>query len=101
MWRKGVKFHNGAEFRADDVLFTIDKMMNPEEKTLNTDTFEMIAGAKERLSGKAETVGGVRVIDDYTVEIVLETPYAPFLANLTDAPASSREIGRASCRERV
>lgn len=86
--RKGVTFHNGAEFRADDVLFTIDKMMNPEEKTLNTDTFEMIAGAKERLSGKAETVGGVRVIDDYTVEIVLETPYAPFLANLTDAPAS-------------
>ena len=45
--RKGVKFHNGAEFKADDVLFTIDKMMNPEEKTLNTDTFEMIAGAKE------------------------------------------------------
>lgn len=86
--RRGVKFHNGEEFKADDVLFTIDKMMNPEEKTINTDTFEMIAGAKDRLAGKAEEVSGVRVIDDYTVEITLEGPYSPFLANLTDAPAS-------------
>lgn len=48
----------------------------------------MIAGAKDRLAGKAEEVSGVRVIDDYTVEITLEGPYSPFLANLTDAPAS-------------
>ena len=29
--RKGVKFHNGEELKADDVLFTIDKAVNPEE----------------------------------------------------------------------
>ena len=60
--RKGVKFHNGEELKADDVLFTINKMM--------------------------DKVSGVKVIDDYTVELTLAYPYAPFLASLTSAPAS-------------
>lgn len=85
---KGVKFHNGEEFKADDVLFTIDKMMNPEEATINSWIFEPIEGAMERLEGQADTVSGVKVLDDYTVEISLKEQYAPFLAKLTDAPAS-------------
>jgi peptide/nickel transport system substrate-binding protein/oligopeptide transport system substrate-binding protein len=85
---KGVKFHNGEEFKADDVLFTIDKMMNPEQATINSWIFEIIEGAKDRLEGKADSVSGVKVIDNYNVEITLEKEYAPFLASLTDAPAS-------------
>lgn len=85
---KGVKFHNGEEFKADDVLFTIDKMMNPEEVTINSWIFEIIKGAKARLEGKADIVSGVKVIDDYTVEITLEKEFSPFLATMTDAPAS-------------
>lgn len=85
---KGVKFHNGEEFKADDVLFTIDKMMNPKEATINSGTFEIVKGAKARLEGKADSVSGVKVIDDYTVEITLEKEFPPFLATMTDAPAS-------------
>ncbi|MGJ0845455.1 ABC transporter substrate-binding protein [Tissierella praeacuta] len=85
---KGIKFHNGEEFKADDVLFTIDKMMNPEEGTINSWIFEPIKGAKERLEGKSDSVSGVKVIDDYIIEITLEKEYAPFLATMTDAPAS-------------
>jgi peptide/nickel transport system substrate-binding protein/oligopeptide transport system substrate-binding protein len=85
---KGVKFHNGEEFKADDVLFTIDKMMDPEQATINSWIFEIIEGAKDRLEGKADSVSGVKVIDNYNVEITLEKEYAPFLASLTDAPAS-------------
>ncbi|MBP2650869.1 MAG: transporter substrate-binding protein [Firmicutes bacterium] len=86
--RQGVKFHNGEELTADDVVYTIDRMLNPKTKALNTNFFDMIAGAKERMDGRADTTSGVKAIDKYTVEITLAQPFAPFLANLATPAAS-------------
>lgn len=86
--RKGVKFHNGEEFKADDVLYTFDRMLDPATKALNTDFLSMIAGAQERMDGKADSVSGIKVVDDYTVAISLAQPFAPFLANIA-TPAGS------------
>jgi len=86
--RKGVKFHSGDVLTADDVIFTFDRMLDPATKALNTDFLDMIAGAKERMDGKATSVSGLKKIDDYTVEITLAAPFAPFLANLA-TPAGS------------
>jgi len=86
--RKGVKFHNGEELKADDVLFTINRMMDPKTKALNTDFYDMIKGAKECLNGEADSVEGVKVLDDYTVQITLEEPFAPFLALLAAPPCA-------------
>lgn len=86
--KKGVKFHNGEEFKADDVLFTIEKMMDPKQAAVNTYQFEKIEGALDKLNGKAQSVKGVKVIDDYTVAITLNEAFPPFLASLTGAPAS-------------
>lgn len=86
--RQGVKFHNGADFTADDVIFTFDRMLNPETKAVNTDFLDMIAGATGRLDNNAPSVSGLKKIDDYTVEITLAAPFAPFLANLA-TPAGS------------
>ena len=79
---KGVRFHNGEELKADDVLYTINRMMNPDTAAVNVDFFNMIKGADAMFEGNADTVEGVKIIDDYTVEITLEVPFAPFLANL-------------------
>jgi len=86
--RKGVMFHNGEELKADDVLFTIEKCMDPKEAAINAWIFEPIQGATAKLDGKSSSVSGVQVIDDYTVAITLEEKYAPFLAQMTSAPAS-------------
>jgi peptide/nickel transport system substrate-binding protein/oligopeptide transport system substrate-binding protein len=86
--RQGVKFHNGATLTADDVIYTFDRMLNPETKALNTDFLDMIAGAKERMDGEADSTSGLKKIDDLTVEITLAAPFAPFLANLA-TPAGS------------
>lgn len=86
--RKNVKFHNGEIFKADDVLFTFDRMLDPKTKALNTDFLDMIAGAQERMDGKADSVSGLKVIDDNTIEITLSEAFAPFVANLATPPGS-------------
>ncbi|MCI8983183.1 MAG: ABC transporter substrate-binding protein [Hungatella sp.] len=86
--RDDVTFHNGARFTADDVVYTVERMMNPSTAALNTDFFSMIKGAGDMLDGQAEGVEGVKALDDYTVEITLEVPFAPFLANLATPSCS-------------
>jgi ABC-type transport system substrate-binding protein len=79
---EGVKFSNGEIFKADDVSYTIDRMMNPDTGAVNTDFFDMIKGATDVYEGNSDHVEGVKVIDDNTVEITLEEPFAAFLANI-------------------
>lgn len=98
--RKDVKFHNGEMLTADDVLYTIDRMLDPERAAVNTSWMDMIAGAQDVLDGKAKTVKDVGVIikDDYNFSIVLGGTYSPFLACLS-VPAwsiANREAGEAA-----
>lgn len=80
--RKGVKFHNGEEFKADDVVYTFERMLKPETGALNQDFITAIKGAADMMEEKATTLAGLEVIDDYTIKITLESPFAPFLANI-------------------
>jgi ABC-type transport system substrate-binding protein len=66
--RKDVFWHDGEKFTADDVLFTIESIQNPEYKS---PFFVCFIGVM------------VKKIDDYTIRFVLEEPYAPFLNILT------------------
>lgn len=95
--REGVKYTNGEELTSDDVLYTVDSMLDPERNTLNSTWMDMVAGAQDVLSGDATTVEGKGVIihDDYNFDIVLNESYAPFLATLT-TPAWSI-LNREAC----
>ncbi|NMA93436.1 MAG: ABC transporter substrate-binding protein [Clostridiales bacterium] len=86
--RDDVKFHNGEMFEADDVKFTIERMMNPENECVNTWFYDMIKGAEDRWNGKADEVVGVKVIDEHTVEITLEYAFGGFLANISSTPCA-------------
>lgn len=81
--RKGVKFHNGREFTAQDVKYTFDRLYDPETASPGTWVYDMIVGIDEALAGKADGVAGVQVIDDYTVRFDLKYPFGLFLTHLT------------------
>lgn len=84
--RKNAKFSDGTPVTAQDVVYTFDRNLNPATKSIQTDGFDMITGAKERLAGKAKTVSGLKAVDPNTVQITLTQFYAPFLEDVIAAP---------------
>ena len=66
--RKGVKFHDGADFTAEDVVFSFERAQQP-----NSDMKELIGSIKE-----------VRAVDDFTIEMVTNGPNPILPNNLTN-----------------
>ncbi|MFP3943209.1 MAG: ABC transporter substrate-binding protein [Alphaproteobacteria bacterium] len=65
--RKGVTFHDGTPFTAEDVAFSIARA---QHETSDYKTY-------------VETVEEVRIVDDHTVRIVTDVPTPLLTANLT------------------
>ncbi len=57
--RKGVKFHSGNPFTAEDVKWTIERLKKSQD-----------------YKGLFEPFEGAKVVDDHTVDIVTKKPYA-------------------------
>lgn len=66
--RQGVKFHDGADFTAEDVVFSFERAKQP-----NSDMKELIGSIVE-----------VRAVDDHTVEIETDGPNPILPSNLTN-----------------
>ena len=77
--RDGVQFHNGRVMTADDVKYSLDRVTNPKTQSPGAGFFGSIAGYEAISSGETESLSGVKVIDDQTVEITLSRPDATFL----------------------
>ncbi|OCL27555.1 peptide ABC transporter substrate-binding protein [Orenia metallireducens] len=80
--KEGVKFHNGREVKASDVVYSFTRILDPKTKSERTWLFDSIKGAKDFQEGKASNVEGLKAIDEYTVEITLAESFTPFLSVL-------------------
>lgn len=80
--RKGVKFQNGRELTAQDVKYSLERMLNPKTESPGQGFYVGIEGAQAFIDGKADAVSGIRVLDRYTVRISLSKPDASFLQKL-------------------
>lgn len=82
--REDVKFHDGKPVTAQEFKYSIERVCNPATGSVVADTYlGDIIGAKDKLGGLTDEVSGVRVIDDYTLEITIDAPKAYFLAKMT------------------
>lgn len=81
--RHGIKFSNGREIKAQDFKYSFERLLNPSTKSPNTWVLEKISGARAFIEGKSPEITGLRVIDDYTLQISLEKSFSPFLKLLS------------------
>ncbi len=82
--KKGVKFHTGREVKAADFKYAIERATDPKMKSATVMTYlNDVVGVKEMNEGKATEVSGVKVIDDYTLELKIDKPRPYFLGKLT------------------
>lgn len=79
--RKGVKYHDGTDFKAEDVKFNLERQIDPNHPYHDTGEFpyaEFTWGMVDK----------IEVVDDYTVKITLKESFAPFLNHLAMHPAA-------------
>ncbi len=77
--RKGVKWHDGKPFTANDVAFTLNTILSKDYTGPFRSRFNMIAGAQDTIDGKTKETSGIKVLDENTIQITLAKPTASFL----------------------
>ncbi|KAA0700847.1 ABC transporter substrate-binding protein [Neorhizobium sp. P12A] len=80
--RDGVKFTNGRPLVASDVKYSIERTVNPKTQSPGAGFYHSISGYDAMIGGKADSLDGVKVVDDHTVEFTLTQPDATFLNDL-------------------
>jgi peptide/nickel transport system substrate-binding protein len=72
--RRGVKFHNGEDFNADSVKFSLERLINSANKLRGSSSFAPI--------------DRVEVVDPYTVKIHTKKPWPVFVRFMAQRQAS-------------
>ena len=82
--REDAKFHDGSPVTAEDFRWSLERAADPLTESPVTDLYlGDVVGVSDKLNGKSESITGLRVIDDFTVELTIDAPKSYFVAKLT------------------
>lgn len=85
-------FHNGDKLDAEDVIYSYNRLADPEKALPGVEQILAIEGVAEVLDGSADTISGLKKIDDMTVSITMTDLAEPGWALMSNfAPIYSSE----------
>jgi oligopeptide transport system substrate-binding protein len=78
--RRDIKFHDGKGVKAQDFKYSWQRACDPANGSQTASAYlGDIVGAKKMLAGEVKEISGIRVLDDYTLEVTIDTPRSYFL----------------------
>jgi oligopeptide transport system substrate-binding protein len=83
--RDDVSFSNsGRRVTASDFKYSMERAANPQTDSPVADTYlGDIVGAKDMIRGRTKEISGIKVVDDYTLQITIDEAKPYFLAKMT------------------
>ncbi|MED3623111.1 oligopeptide ABC transporter substrate-binding protein [Bacillus thermocopriae] len=84
--KKGVKWHNGDELSVKDWEFALYTIANKDYEGSRFENVRNIVGAQDYRDGKTDKIEGIKVIDDYNIEITFDKARVNNLDNLWTYP---------------
>ncbi len=82
--RRDVSFHDGRGVKAGDFKYSWERACDPVTGSRTAGVYlDDIVGVTDVLEGKAREISGVKVVDDYTLEVTIDAPKSYFLSKLT------------------
>lgn len=81
--RQDVTFHDGRPVKAGDFKWSWERALNPATGSQTAGTYlNDIVGAEAILAGRATTLSGVSIPDDFTITVAIDAPKAYFLEKM-------------------
>jgi peptide/nickel transport system substrate-binding protein len=84
--KEGVKWHNGDELSVKDWEFAMYTIADKDYDGPRFDNVRNIVGAQEFHDGTADKIEGIKVVDDYNIEITFDKARVNNLDNLWTYP---------------
>ena len=82
--RRDARFHDGKPVTAADVRWSLERASDPATQAPVAQQYlGDIVGVAARLEGTAQSIAGVKAIDDHTLALTIDAPKSYFLAKLT------------------
>ncbi len=75
---EGAKFHDGSDVTADDFKYAWERICNPENESEISYHLSAVKGYDAMQEGTATELEGVKVVDEYTLEVTLEYSFGDF-----------------------
>jgi peptide/nickel transport system substrate-binding protein len=98
-FKQGVKWHDGEELTVEDLEYAWYLIADPTYEGARFANVAMIKGAQEYKDGKADKIEGIKVIDDYTIEVTVTEPSVNLIDNIWSYPEPKHYYGDISSKE--